>query len=396
MSALTPTPHILVIEDEPIVRANILALLRAEGFHTIGAENGQIGVQLAQDHLPDLIICDVMMPELDGFDVLQILRQTVTTKMIPFIFLSARSERHDVRQGMSLGADDYLTKPFTRAELLQAITVRLNRQADITQLQRKIADLQQANLLKDDFVNTAAHELRSPLANIKLAIQMLELSTDVEKQRIYLKLLHTACDREVELLNDLLDLQRAEARPDETLLEELDLQRWIPAFAEPFYGRIQQRQQQLDIILSPHILSLLTVVRSFERVVTELLSNACKYTPPGGRIKLEITPVEGKCHPISANHKPQNSTPAQSAAAQSLKLIVRNQAEIPADALPHIFDRFYRIPGGDRWNQGGTGLGLALVKTLVEQLGGSIQVTSASGWTEFTVTLEPSNFHCED
>ncbi|MBL1177431.1 hybrid sensor histidine kinase/response regulator [Pantanalinema sp. GBBB05] len=395
MSVPTPTPHILVIEDEPIVRANILALLRAEGFQAIGAENGQVGVQLAQSHLPDLIICDVMMPEMDGFDVLQVLRQTVTTKMIPFIFLSARSERQDFRQGMELGADDYLTKPFTRAELLQAITTRLNRQADIVQLQQKIDELQQANFLKDEFVNTAAHELRSPLANIKLAIQMLELAKDTEKQQVYLKLLHNACDREVELLNDLLDLQRAEAHSNEQSLEKLDLQRWIPAFTEPFYGRAQQRQQQLSIILDAPIAPLLIAVRSFERILTELLNNACKYTAPGGGIILEITSNKSRLPALNANNYsltpelPRSST-------NTLTIIVRNQAEIPAHSLPRIFDRFYRIPGGDRWNQGGTGLGLALVKTLVEQLGGNIQVTSASGWTQFTVILASSDFYCKD
>lgn len=393
MSAPTPTPHILVIEDEPVVRANILALLQVEGFHVIGAENGQMGVQLAQTHIPDLIICDVMMPEMNGYDVLQRLRQTITTKMIPFIFLSARSERQDFRQGMELGADDYLTKPFTRVELLQAITTRLNRRADITQLQQKIVELQQANLLKDDFVNTAAHELRSPLANIKLAIQMLELSTDAEKQRIYLKLLHTACDREVELINDLLDLQRAEAQSPERTLEKLNLLQWIPAFAEPFYGRTQQRQQKLEIILTPHLPPLLTVVRSFERILTELLNNACKYTPPGGSIILEIASADNKLQLISSNY---GAPASPSLADQSLTIVVRNQAEIPPHSLPRLFDRFYRIPGGDRWNQGGTGLGLALVKTLVEQLGGNIQVTSASGWTQFTVILASSDFYCKD
>jgi signal transduction histidine kinase len=213
---------------------------------------------------------------------------------------------------------------------------------------------------------------------------MLELAPSAEKQRIYLQLLHTACDREVELLNDLLDLQRAEAHSHENIVEKLDLQRWIPTFAEPFYVRAQQRQQQLEVVLVPNVSCLFTVIRSFERVVTELLNNACKYTPPGGKIMLKIISEENNLYAISTDHA-HATVATHTLPAKSVTLIVRNQAEIPTHSLPRIFDRFYRIPGGDRWNQGGTGLGLALVKTLVEQLGGHIQVASASGWTQFTV-----------
>jgi DNA-binding response OmpR family regulator len=110
---------ILIIEDEPLLRANILDLLAAEEFDAIAAENGAIGVQLALSHLPDLIISDVMMPELDGYGVVQALRQNPMTATIPFIFLTAKVDRADLREGMSLGADDYLTKPFRPKELLK-------------------------------------------------------------------------------------------------------------------------------------------------------------------------------------------------------------------------------------------------------------------------------------
>jgi len=122
---------ILVIEDEESVRENLLDLLEAEDFETVAAANGRIGVDLAFTEAPDLILCDMMMPEVDGYGVLSALRQDPSTATIPFIFLTAKSAKSDFRQGMDMGADDYLTKPFTRAELLSAIMNRLERQATL-------------------------------------------------------------------------------------------------------------------------------------------------------------------------------------------------------------------------------------------------------------------------
>jgi diguanylate cyclase (GGDEF)-like protein len=119
---------ILVIEDEELVRENILELLDAEGLAGIGATNGYKGIDLAKVEKPDLIICDVMMPGLDGYSVLKALRQETTFATTPFIFLTAKAAKADFRQGMELGADDYLTKPFTRAELLGAIATRFKKQ----------------------------------------------------------------------------------------------------------------------------------------------------------------------------------------------------------------------------------------------------------------------------
>src|SRR5919202_4645167 len=133
---------ILVIEDEDFVRENILELLDAEGFEVMSAENGQIGIDLAKAMIPDLILCDVMMPGVDGYGVLTALRQDSLMASIPFIFLTAKAAKADFRQGMELGADDYITKPFTRAELLGAIASRLKKQAAVEQ--RYHTELQQA------------------------------------------------------------------------------------------------------------------------------------------------------------------------------------------------------------------------------------------------------------
>ncbi|MGB3208405.1 MAG: EAL domain-containing response regulator [Crinalium sp.] len=122
---------ILVIEDEELVRENILELLDAEGFDTINAPNGTIGVELAQKQKPDLIICDVMMPDIDGYGVLNTLRKNLETATIPFIFLTAKADKSDFRQGMNLGADDYLTKPYEPDELLGIIAIRLEKKQAI-------------------------------------------------------------------------------------------------------------------------------------------------------------------------------------------------------------------------------------------------------------------------
>lgn len=120
---------ILVIEDETTTRNIFLECLDAEGFATFSAENGRIGLQQAQEQLPDLVICDILMPELDGYAVLTTLRQDPITALIPFIFLTAKATRAELRRGMELGADDYLTKPLTAEELLRAIVVLLEKQA---------------------------------------------------------------------------------------------------------------------------------------------------------------------------------------------------------------------------------------------------------------------------
>jgi DNA-binding NarL/FixJ family response regulator len=118
---------ILVIEDEPEMRRNITALLRYYDYEPIAAENGRKGVELARREKPDLILCDVMLPELDGHGVLQALQNDAALARTPFIFLTARGEKEDIRSGMNLGADDYLTKPVANADLVRAIEARLRR-----------------------------------------------------------------------------------------------------------------------------------------------------------------------------------------------------------------------------------------------------------------------------
>jgi DNA-binding response OmpR family regulator len=147
---------LLIIDDHPHIRENIAEILSLAGYKTFTAENGKRGVEIALQDKPDLIICDIMMPELDGYGVLHLLRKNPATEFIPFIFLTARSERTDMRKGMEMGADDYITKPFDDIELLNAVETRLKK-ADILHKKYEssgqgasamINDLRQSGLLK--------------------------------------------------------------------------------------------------------------------------------------------------------------------------------------------------------------------------------------------------------
>ncbi|WP_017660695.1 putative bifunctional diguanylate cyclase/phosphodiesterase [Baaleninema simplex] len=149
---------ILAIEDEDYVRDILVDMLEAEGFEVLQAENGVVGCQLAREHQPDLILCDIMMPELDGYGVLTQLNRLQETETIPFIFLSAKADRIDFRVGMDLGADDYLTKPFTRDELLSAVSTRLKKSSSVQQLYAQ--QLQQAQQSYSTKLQQAENRLR--------------------------------------------------------------------------------------------------------------------------------------------------------------------------------------------------------------------------------------------
>lgn len=239
--------------------------------------------------------------------------------------------------------------------------------------QTQVAALEKLNQLKDDFLSTVSHELRTPMSNMKMSIRMLELALSQRsasgildpKPAQYLQILRDECEREISLINDLLDLQRLEAGIHIVECETLWLQHWLPPLVARFEERTQNRQQSLHVALMPDLPVLRVDAVSLERVLTELLNNACKYTPPG-----ETITVSGRI------------------ARGEVQLQVRNTGiEITPNDLDHIFDKFYRVVGSDRWKQGGTGLGLTLVQKLAAQMGAGLQVESTANQTTFTLTL---------
>lgn len=212
--------QILVIEDELTVRENIVDLLEAEDYKVITTGNGFRGLVWASENIPDLIISDITMPEIDGHDILRALRQSSVTASIPFIFLSALSDKNDIRHGMNLGADDYLTKPYSRADLLNAVALRIKKNKMLLQreqhkpksFQENEASLVSSNILKQKFDNAAP--------KIHLAIHMLkDLKPGVRRDQC-IELLREFCTEEVELLDQITNVEEFLPLEDVNLLRQ--------------------------------------------------------------------------------------------------------------------------------------------------------------------------------
>ncbi|MBW4582906.1 MAG: response regulator [Tildeniella nuda ZEHNDER 1965/U140] len=282
-----------------------------------------------------------------------------------------------------------------------AIALRQSRLCQA--LQAQVSELEQLNQLKDDFLSTVSHELRTPMANIKMAIHMLEISlkraepglntmlqqddqapeplqtqhqewqTQTQPKAAavdrYLQILHDECQREIDLITNLLDLTRLDAEAESLTLTTIALATWIPVIAEPFSDRAASQQQRLQLNITPDLPALTTEQSYLERILTELLNNACKYTPAGESI-------------VVATQKTVNG----------LQISVTNTGvEIPEREQARVFDKFYRIPHHDPWKRGGTGLGLALVKKLVDCLGANIELESAKEATTFKVQFSSAS-----
>ncbi len=269
--------------------------------------------------------------------------------------------------------------------------------------QRQVTELESLNQIKDDFLNTISHELRTPISSIKMASQLLEirlnglglLETDDEQIRRYLQILQSECDREISLINNMLDLSRLDTQMEPIHQTPIKLQDWIPHLLEPFAAQRQKQQQQLVVDIPANLSPVVSDLASLGRILTELFNNAFKYTPAHETIKVSAG-IESREFPrlperlgrgLKTHFPQQNHENFPSTLTVFAIQVSNSGVKILPSEQARIFDKFYRVPNADPWKQGGTGLGLALVKRIVTHINGDIQVLSKQNWTTFTVYL---------
>jgi signal transduction histidine kinase len=358
---------ILVIEDAQPLRKDIVEMLTFEGFEVMGAENGLVGVQCALEVVPDLIICDIMMPELDGYGVLQRLRQEPTTRTTPFIFLTARTDRSDVRQGMDLGAEDYLTKPFAASELISTVRAQLHKREIHEQMSH-----QKLDDLRDSIILALPHELRTPLTSILGFSDILMVDAYVmEPQRVaeLAQYINNAALRLYRLIENYLfyaqlELLLADPRRVESMRQSYTQDPGV-LIQDQATSVAQNIGRETDLILDGVETATVRIADEYLRkIVEELVDNALKFSEAGKSVQVSAQ-VSGGSYLLAVTDHGRGMTPQQ-----------------VNDVGAYMqFDR--RI-----YEQQGSGLGLIISKRLAELHGGWMNIESMPNeQTTISVTL---------
>jgi len=344
---------ILVIEDESALLEEIMEWLQFEDYEVYGAANGREGLQIALQQLPDLIVSDVMMPDIDGHRVLLALRTHPATALTPFIFLTALADQRDIRRGMNLGADDYVTKPFNRKDLLEAIRSRLDRHA--LSHQQSTAALDE---LRGRVLRALPHELRTPLFAI-LGFGELLAHDPASHTPAEIAEMASSIIRAGKRLLHLTDNYLLYVR----LVVERNRQGWSPGrlenptaiIADTVEERVQEYGRQGDPHLDLANAALAIDAENFQKIAYELVDNALKFSTRGTPVQ-----VTGRCE--QDGWVLTVSDRGRGIAAAHLRAI-------------GAFGQFDRTI----YEQQGSGMGLVIVKLLTDLHHGKFAIESQVG-----------------
>jgi two-component system sensor histidine kinase/response regulator len=359
---------ILVLDDNCDLLTNIELILEMEGYQVVSASSGSEALTLLDQTRPDLIISDIMMPEIDGYEFYQLVRQNPELLTVPFIFLTAKGEREDVRFGKRLGVDDYLTKPLEPKDLLIAVEARLRRLREI-----KAGSRQEVERLRDIILRVLSHELRTPLTMIKAAVELLvenQIQFYDEEEQELLLLASKGGERLEASIIDVLTVVNIEAGEAKSLFEvekqEVDLSLCIEDAAAGCARQAASRRVNIGVDVPDQLPVVIGHPEQLTDVLSRLLDNAIKFSPQtGGQVVIRARDEDGR-----------------------VKISVEDEGiGIPRAEIPRIFDICYQV-NRHRYEQQGIGVGLAIARELVEIHGGSIEVESEVGkGSTFTVVL---------
>lgn len=351
-------PLILVIEDEEHIRSNIAEILSYENYDVIEAPNGTRGIELAHQYKPDVVLCDVLMPGITGWDVLLELRSSSITANTQFVFLTALADRASARKGMSHGADDYIAKPFTHKELLDTVATRLRRRDEMRNRETgKLDDLRKT------IIYALPHELRSPLTGILSCAEFLMMDhpagLELERVQNVARIIERSGRRLQRLVENYLYYAQLE-------MSSTDLDRpsdWSQqgtaspnaTIQDAAIERTKAHEREKDLVVDAADTPIAISSDSLHKLVSELVDNACKFSQPGSRIEVRGE-INDQQYVMTVSDHGRGMDPAEIDNIGAYAQFQRNLFE-----------------------QQGVGLGLAIVRRLTELHGGQFNLHSSPG-----------------
>ena len=350
---------ILIVDD---VISNVLLLkilLTNEKFQVCTANNGRACIEMTKKEHPDLILLDVMMPDINGFDTAVILKKDPETKDIPIIFLTALNSPQDLVHGFQVGANDFLTKPFNKEELVMRVTQQISLVAAKRIIEKQNAELKATLSNRDKMYSVIAHDLRSPMASIRMVLNLIVQSTSAEKVGPELYMLLDQANRESEEVHDLLDnllkWTKSQTGRLNVVLQDLDLNDIVPGVVEIFEMIANTKNIKLEMKKTDEALKVHADNDMLKTVLRNFMSNAVKFSPENSTIQI-VMAKEGDFARVS----------------------VKDQGVgIAADRLGSIFHKGETTYGTG--GEEGSGLGLQLCQDFARKNGGDCYVESVEG-----------------
>ncbi|MCP4420913.1 MAG: hybrid sensor histidine kinase/response regulator [Chloroflexi bacterium] len=367
---------ILIVDDNAVIR-QIMKLALEHNHHQITqAKDGLEAIDLMQAHIFDLILLDIMMPNMDGFAVLEYMAQVPELAKIPVIVVSIDSQIDSAIRCIQLGAEDYLVKPPNQTLLRARVNSSLRKKRLNDQEQSRQAEMEQlyaavnsAHQAKTEFIAMAAHELRNPIAQIAMTNSLLkQVGYLNEKQEQLIEKVNFSLERMQALIVDLDDISRMETGNIQIKFVPLDLQKLIMKIVDSLDHDLEMAKHTIVLQFSDDLPLVLADGERMIQILINLVGNAIKYTPDGG----EIT-ISAEC----------------STSGQMVQVTIQDTGlGIDSEEQAHIFDRFFRSGDSDVRSRPGTGLGLYITKSLIEKHNGRIWFESNYGkGTVFHFTL---------
>jgi signal transduction histidine kinase len=360
---------ILIIDDEQSYLDIITNTLKNKNHRVLQALNGRMGCKVAERFLPDIIIMDWEMPEMNGIEAIKYLKQQSITQEIPIIMATGvMTAVEHLESALEAGAIDYIRKPIDPIELYARINATLKLSRSYKEIKDQKMSLEDLNREKDGMVGIVAHDLRAPLNRIMGLAEIIKMSKTLDQeQATYIEMIEKMCRSGISLIRDLLVINNVEYESQKLNLKEINLNDFITDLLKNYASHAQQKQIRVHVEMTNAPVILETDESFLGRILDNLISNALKFSHKGKNIYISLKNVESK-----------------------VQISIKDQGPgISQEDQQKMFKKFQKLSARPTAGEESTGLGLAIVKSLVDKLNGNIQVFSNVGeGAEFIIEFD--------